>query len=113
MRGNEILRVGSNSEMKRLAGAATKVIDAHGGTVLPGFIDGHVHFVSGGLGMERVNLLDAESLDAIKTKIREFAAANPDRAVGAGPRLVLLPVSRRSARRGSSSTNSCPTAPPT
>ena len=80
VRGNEILRVGSNSAMKRLAGPATKVVDAHGGTVLPGFIDGHVHFVSGGLGMERVNLLDAESLDAIKTKIREFAAANPDRA---------------------------------
>ena len=79
MRGNEILRVGSNREMKRLAGKATKVIDAHGGTVLPGFIDAHVHFVSGGLGMDRVNLLDAESLEAINRKIREFAAANPDR----------------------------------
>jgi len=77
VRGHEILRVGPNREMKRLAGAATKVIDAHGGTVLPGFIDGHVHFVSGGLGMDRVNLLDAESLDAIGKKIREFAAANP------------------------------------
>ena len=80
VRGNEILRVGSNRDMKRLAGEATKVVDAHGGTVLPGFIDGHVHFMSGGLGMDRVNLLDAESLDAIKLKIREFAAANPDRA---------------------------------
>ena len=80
VRGNEILRVGSNREIKALAGAASKVVDAHGGSVLPGFVDGHVHFVSGGLGMDRVNLLDAESLDAIKTKIREFAAANPGRA---------------------------------
>jgi hypothetical protein len=79
VRGNEILRVGSDREMKQLAGAATTVIDAHGGTVLPGFIDGHVHFVSGGLGMDRVNLLDAESLEAIKKKIREYAAGNPDR----------------------------------
>ena len=79
VRGNEILRVGSSREMKLLAGAATKVIDARGGTVLPGFIDGHVHFVSGGLGMDRVNLLDAESLEAIKKKIREYAAGNPDR----------------------------------
>ena len=78
VRGHEILRVGSNREMKRLAGAATRVIDAHGGSVLPGFIDGHVHFVSGGIGMDRVNLLDAESLDAISRKIRDFAAANPD-----------------------------------
>ena len=80
VRGNEILRVGSNREIKALAGAASAIVDAHGGSVLPGFIDGHVHFVSGGLGMDRVNLLDAESLDAIRTKIREFAAANPDRA---------------------------------
>lgn len=79
VRGSEILRVGSNQAMKRLAGAATKVIDAHGGTVLPGFIDGHVHFVSGGLAMDRANLLDAESLEAIQRKIREFATANPDR----------------------------------
>jgi predicted amidohydrolase YtcJ len=80
VRGSEILRVGTNADMKRLAGAATKVVDARGGSVLPGFIDGHVHFVSGGLGMDRVNLLDAESLDAIRKKIREFAAANPGRA---------------------------------
>lgn len=79
VRGQEILRVGSNRDLKRLAGASTKVVDAHGGTVLPGFIDGHVHFVSGGLGMDRVNLLDAESLEAIQKKIRAFAAANPDR----------------------------------
>jgi predicted amidohydrolase YtcJ len=78
-RGHEILRVGSNRDLKRLAGASTKIIDAHGGSVLPGFIDGHVHFVSGGLGMDRVNLLDAESLEAIQKKIRAFAAANPDR----------------------------------
>jgi len=79
VRGSEILRVGSNRDMKRLAGPATKVIDAHGGSVVPGFVDGHVHFMSGGLGMDRVNLLDAESLDAIKKKISEFAAANPGR----------------------------------
>jgi predicted amidohydrolase YtcJ len=79
VRGNEILRVGSNRDLKRLAGASTTVIDARGGTVLPGFIDAHVHFVGGGLGMERVSLLDAESLEAIQRKIRAFAAANPDR----------------------------------
>jgi predicted amidohydrolase YtcJ len=80
VRGSEILRVGTTREIKAMAGAATKVVDARGGSVLPGFVDGHVHFVSGGLGMDRVNLLDAESLDAIRQKIREFAAANPDRA---------------------------------
>jgi hypothetical protein len=79
VRGNEILRVGTNREIKRLAGRATTVVDAHGGSVLPGFVDGHLHFVSGGLGMDRVNLLDAETLEAIGQKIRAFAQANPDR----------------------------------
>jgi predicted amidohydrolase YtcJ len=79
VRGAEILRVGTNREIKRLARPGTRVLDAHGGTVLPGFIDAHLHFVGGGLAMDRVNLLDAETLEAIQTKIRGFAAANPDR----------------------------------
>ncbi len=78
-RGNRILRVGSNRDIKRLAGRATRIIDAHGGAVLPGFNDSHLHFVGGGLGLGRVNLLDAETLDAITAKIRDFASAHPDR----------------------------------
>ena len=79
IKGNEIVHVGTNRDLKKLRGRGTTMLDAHGGAVLPGFNDSHVHFVSGGLGLERVNLLDAETLDAIKEKIRAFAAANPDR----------------------------------
>ncbi len=39
VRANQILRVGTNREMKRLKQRNTLVIDAHGGSVLPGFID--------------------------------------------------------------------------
>jgi hypothetical protein len=79
VRGNEILRVGSNREIKRLRGKATRVIDAHGGTVLPGFNDAHLHFASGGLALDRANLLDAATLDAIRATISRFAADHPDR----------------------------------
>jgi predicted amidohydrolase YtcJ len=79
VRGNEIVRVGTNRELKKLRDRGTKMLDAHGGSVLPGFNDSHLHFVSGGLGLERVNLLDAETLDAIGATIRAFAAANPDK----------------------------------
>lgn len=41
IRGNRIYRVGSNREIKRLRHRATTVIDAHGGSVLPGFSDAH------------------------------------------------------------------------
>jgi predicted amidohydrolase YtcJ len=78
--GSTIVQVGSNADIKALAGPATVLLDARGGAVVPGFNDSHLHFISGGLGLDRVNLLDAESLDAIRKKIREYAAANPTSA---------------------------------
>jgi len=79
VRGGRILRVGTNAEIDPLRRADTVVVDARGGTVMPGFNDGHVHFVGGGLALEKVDLLDAPTLDRIKEKIRVFAAAHPDR----------------------------------
>src|SRR5512136_646475 len=47
-RKGEIVAVGSASEVRTTAGPKTETIDLGGGVVLPGFIDGHVHFVNGG-----------------------------------------------------------------
>ena len=41
--GQRILSVGANEEIKRLAGPDTQVIDGQGYTLLPGFIDSHIH----------------------------------------------------------------------
>ena len=78
VRGNQILRVGSNREIKRLRRAQTVFLDAHGGSVLPGFNDSHVHFVGGGLALEKANLLDAVTVEEIESAIRAYATANPD-----------------------------------
>ena len=77
VRGNTIARVGGSRELRRLRQSHTVEIDANGGSILPGFNDAHLHFISGGLGLERVNLLDATTLDEIKAKIAAFAASNP------------------------------------
>ncbi len=77
VRGNTIARVGGSRELRRLRQAHTVEIDANGGSILPGFNDAHLHFISGGLGLERVNLLDATTLDAIKAAIAAFAESNP------------------------------------
>ena len=77
--GNKILKVGTNREIKRLATRGTRTIDAHGGTVLPGFNDAHLHLVSGGLGLQQATLLDATTLPQVEETIRAFAAAHPDR----------------------------------
>jgi predicted amidohydrolase YtcJ len=86
IRGNQILQVGSNHDIKRLRRPQTTVIDAHGASVLPGFNDAHVHFLSGGLSLRNVNLLEDTTLEAIQARIKAFAEANPDRpwVVGRG-----------------------------
>jgi predicted amidohydrolase YtcJ len=86
IRGNRIVQVGSNHDIKRLKRPQTIVVDAHGGTVVPGFDDAHAHFLSGGLGLRNVDLLDDSTLEAIQTHIRAFAVAHPERGwiVGRG-----------------------------
>jgi predicted amidohydrolase YtcJ len=79
VRGNRILQVGSNREITRLARPQTTVLDAEGAAVLPGFNDSHVHLIGGGLGMDRIDLLGASTLEEIRGRIASWAAANPER----------------------------------
>jgi predicted amidohydrolase YtcJ len=78
VQGNKILRVGTNREVQRLRRPQTVVLDARGGAVLPGFNDSHTHLMSGGLSMNQINLLDARTLPAIESTVREWVAAHPD-----------------------------------
>ena len=75
--GNRIIAVGSNDEIKKLAGANTKVIDAKGQLVLPGFNDAHVHFMSGGSQLSSVDLRDANTPQEFAERIRDFAGKLP------------------------------------
>ena len=79
VRGNKVIRVGSTREIQRLRRAQTIVIDARGGAVVPGFNDAHTHFISGGLALDQVNLLDAMTLDAVKDTVRVWAESHPER----------------------------------
>lgn len=75
--GNRILRVGTSDEVRRLAGPSTRVIDLHGRRVVPGFNDAHVHFVTGGLVLANVQLLDASSQAEFRSRIGRFAQSQP------------------------------------
>jgi predicted amidohydrolase YtcJ len=75
--GDRIIAVGSNAEVDVLRGHDTKVIDAGGKLVLPGFNDAHVHFVSGGLQLESVQLNDATSKQEFVRRIAEQAKKTP------------------------------------
>ena len=53
--------------------AGTRTIDLRGRFAMPGFIDNHVHFISGGLGLSRVQLRDAGSGDDVSARVAAHA----------------------------------------
>jgi predicted amidohydrolase YtcJ len=77
VQGGKILAVGSDAEIEKLRGNDTKVIDAAGRLVLPGFTDCHIHFMDGSLSLDRVNLEDAKDPADIQQRLREYAKSHP------------------------------------
>ncbi len=75
-KGEQIVAVGSNSEIKAL-GEAERVVDAGGRLLVPGFIDSHVHFISGGFGLSSVQLRDAKTPEEFASRLGDFAATVP------------------------------------
>ena len=71
--GNRIVAVGSNNDIQGLKGPQTRIIDAAGHLILPGFNDAHVHFMSGGFQLSSVDLRDANTPDEFSQRIRTFA----------------------------------------
>ncbi|HEX8764490.1 MAG TPA: amidohydrolase family protein, partial [Candidatus Acidoferrum sp.] len=72
-----IIAVGSDAEIAKWIGPATKKIDAQGKSVLPGFIDAHVHFSSGGGEISSVHLRDANTPQEFARRIGEQAKKLP------------------------------------
>lgn len=77
VRGDRIVAVGTNAEIGRLQGPSTRVIDAAGRSVVPGFNDTHVHLFEGGFAAERADLSSAGSVADAQETLRAFAAARP------------------------------------
>jgi hypothetical protein len=75
--GDRIVAVGSNSDVDSWRGPRTRVIDAAGKLLLPGFNDAHVHFVSGGLALDSVQLNDASSAQEFARRIAERVRKTP------------------------------------
>jgi predicted amidohydrolase YtcJ len=80
IRGNQILRVGSEREILRLRRPQTSVIDARGAAVLPGFNDAHLHPINGGISLRRIDLSGAATTEDVEARIKEWAALHGDAA---------------------------------
>ena len=75
--GERIVAVGSSAEIRKLVAGGTRVIDARGMMVVPGFIDAHVHFISGGFGLSSVQLRDARTPAEFVSRIKTYAESLP------------------------------------
>jgi predicted amidohydrolase YtcJ len=82
--GGKILAVGSNAEMKKLIGSKTKVVDVKGKRMLPGFIDNHTHFMSGGFQLQNVDLRNSKDEVDFARRIKERAEMKPGRWITGG-----------------------------
>ena len=71
--GNRISAVGTTADLRALAGPKTRIVDAGGKSVLPGFNDAHVHWLQGGYSITNVDLRSAASREEITKRIAEFA----------------------------------------
>ncbi|MCI2398881.1 amidohydrolase [Aliiroseovarius subalbicans] len=75
--GGTITAVGSTAEIRDMAGSA-RVIDAQGNTVLPGFIDSHVHLFGGAAELDFLNLHEVFGVKQLAAAVRPYAASRPD-----------------------------------
>ena len=75
--GDRIVAVGSDADVDAWRGSSTRVIDAGGKLLLPGFNDAHVHFVSGGRQLDAIQLNDATSAQEFARRIGERAKVTP------------------------------------
>jgi predicted amidohydrolase YtcJ len=72
-----ILAVGSNDEVRRYAGLHSELVDLRGRTVLPGFIDAHIHLLSTAYRSHYIDAIACANEDEVATLVRERASQTP------------------------------------
>ncbi len=71
--GDLIAAVGSDQEIDAWIGPQTKVLDARGASVLPGFNDSHVHFLHGSLGLSQLRLGDVTTREEFARRVAAYS----------------------------------------
>jgi predicted amidohydrolase YtcJ len=99
VRGDRILAVGAEADVRALAGPRTRVIDAAGGSVLPGIVDSHIHLAWWGLASPPFTL-DLRGAGDAAALVAAATAAAPDGTWirGRGWREDELPVPSHAAQ---------------
>ncbi|WP_342634760.1 amidohydrolase [Aestuariivirga litoralis] len=94
------MSLGTHAEVMREAGANTRVVDAGGGTVIPGFVEGHMHLFAGAAELSHLQLFGTRGFDELKARTEAYIRQNPgdDLIIGEQADYVIIsehePLSR-------------------
>jgi predicted amidohydrolase YtcJ len=75
--GNTIRHVGTNAEVRSYKTSSTRIIDAGGGSVLPGFIEAHMHLFSGAAELDTLDLYEVRGRESLIRALEGHAAKRP------------------------------------
>ena len=71
--GGRVLAIGDEASLARYGDSKTERIEANGGLVMPGFTDGHTHFVDGGFQLVSVDLRTAATPSEFIRRLKLYA----------------------------------------
>ncbi|HIC48491.1 MAG TPA: amidohydrolase, partial [Dehalococcoidia bacterium] len=75
VKNGRFISVGTNNDMEMLSNHSTKVIDVKGMTIVPGFIDAHIHVLSSGTMHVMAADCDKRTIEEIikilRTRVKE------------------------------------------
>jgi len=79
--GDKILAIGSRQEINRYAGPQTRIIELAEGVAIPGLIDAHTHFSSGGQSLIELSFRGVDSIEKVQqmiaARIKELPPGTP------------------------------------
>jgi len=104
VKNGKFIAVGTNSQIKKLIGKNTAVIDAQGKTITPGFIDAHLHPgpvypASSRLGKVDLRPVSVKSMDELINALHEKAKTTPEGQWVFGSRYQDTKLGRHPTRR--------------
>ncbi|MGB0506400.1 MAG: amidohydrolase [Pikeienuella sp.] len=78
IKGNRITFVGTVTDALAHTGPNTRVVDAAGATVLPGFVEAHAHLMMGAESLNELDLMHIDGREALSDALLAYAAERPD-----------------------------------
>ncbi|TKT69311.1 amidohydrolase [Aquamicrobium sp. LC103] len=92
VKDGEIAAVGKAGEIEPMRGPDTRVIDAGGASVLPGFIESHIHLFMGAAELVHLQLFGVKGFERLRETVQAYAATRPNDRVlfGQGADYTIL-----------------------